>query len=108
MNERERDAPEGIAFDCSEDSEDQLGLALAPVSTLGAASLGAASWLDSVVGTGATEGPVLDDDELQAPTKRAAPRMRIATRDFNGHVLLGELGAWTTLRTGPARAGYGV
>jgi hypothetical protein len=58
------------------------------VSTLGAASLGAASWLDSVVGSGAIEGAVLDEDELQAPTKRAAPRMRMATRDFNGHVLL--------------------
>src|SRR3954465_1107732 len=104
---RTRRPVQGIAFDCCEDPEDQLGLALAPVSRLGAASLGAAP-LDSVVGTGAIEGPVLDDDELQAPTKRAAPRMRIATRDFNGHVLLGELGAWTTLRTGPARAGYGV
>ena len=62
---------------------DQLGLALTSGSRLGA------SWLDSTVGTGATDGAVLDDDELQAPTKRAAPRMRIARRDLNGQVLLG-------------------
>ena len=54
--------------------------------------LGAAS-----VGTGATDGAVLDDDELQAPTNIAAPRIRIATRDLNGRVLLGSLGASTSL-----------
>jgi len=77
---------------------DQLGLALTSGSRLGAAS----------VGTGAIDGAVLDDDELQPPTRNAAPRIRIAIRDLNGQVLLGSLGASTTLRTRPARPGYGA
>jgi hypothetical protein len=47
----------------------------------------------ATVGTGATDGAVLDDDELQPPTRNAAPRIRIAIRDLNGQVLLGLLGA---------------
>ena len=47
----------------------------------------------ATVGTGAIDGAVLDDDELQPPTRKAAPRIRIAIRDLNGQVLLGVLGA---------------
>jgi len=65
--------------------------------------LGAAS-----VGTGATDGAVLDDDELQPPTRNAAPRIRIAIRDLNGQVLLGVAGGTTTLQTRRARPGYGA
>jgi len=70
---------------------DQLGLASG--DTLEFVS-GLVAGLVSVLGTGANDGlDVVVEFELQAPTNSAAPRTRIATRDFNGHVLHGLVGA---------------
>jgi len=79
LNKNEHDAGEDVVFVEDSAVEGQLGLASGLMLSGAMESAGAAE----SVGTGATVGALLPDGVLvHAPTRTAAPRMKMAMRDF--------------------------